>query len=128
MIREHRLRGLSIAVVLASFVTACSGGEEAAESPSNLPSDALQVTGTDQLAFDPEQLTADAGEITVALTAQSGVAHDFVIEEGDEVVTEAAAGQTSVGTVELEAGAYTFYCAVPGHRSAGMEGALEVTD
>lgn len=127
MIREHRLRGLSIAVVLAGFVTACSGGEEAAESPSNLPSDALQVTGTDQLAFDPEQLTVDAGEITVALTAQS-VAHDFVIEEGDEVVTEAAAGQTSVGTVELEPGTYTFFCAVPGHRSAGMEGTLEVTD
>lgn len=127
MDRTHRLRTLIVAVGLAGFVTACSGGEEAAESPSDVPSDALQVLGTDQLVFDPEQLTADAGEITVALTAEEGVAHDFVIEEGDEVVTEAAAGETSVGTVELEAGSYTFYCAVPGHRSAGMEGTLEVT-
>ncbi|MTV27602.1 hypothetical protein FTX61_19605 [Nitriliruptoraceae bacterium ZYF776] len=128
MERAHRSRGLGIVMVLAALITACSGGgEEAGESPSDLPSDALQVTGTDQLAFTPAQLTAGPGEITVELTSESGVAHDFVIEEGDVVVAEAAAGQTSVGTVELDTGTYTFYCAVPGHRSAGMEGTLEVT-
>jgi uncharacterized cupredoxin-like copper-binding protein len=34
-------------------------------------------------------------------------------------------GSTST-TLELEAGEYTFYCSVDGHRDAGMEGTLVV--
>ncbi len=36
-----------------------------------------------------------------------------------------AKGKTSV-SAELAPGTYTFYCTVPGHREAGMEGTLTV--
>ena len=35
-------------------------------------------------------------------------------------------GDTETLTLNLPAGTYTFYCNVPGHRAAGMEGTLTV--
>jgi len=42
------------------------------------------------------------------------------------------ATQTFIGgsrklTLALKPGTYTFYCSVPGHRQAGMEGTLRVS-
>jgi uncharacterized cupredoxin-like copper-binding protein len=64
-----------------------------------------------------------AGSATFELVNDGAILHDVTIEElDDEKVVEAEGGQSATGTVELEAGEYTFYCSVPGHRAAGMEG------
>lgn len=107
----------------------CGGGDEAggeAGGEAASAGDVIEVMGTDALAFEPEELTATAGEITIELTSGEGVLHTFVIDEGDQLVVEAAAGATATGTIELEPGEYIFYCDVPGHRQAGMEGTLTV--
>ena len=44
----------------------------------------------------------------------------------DEIGDIVANGGTSTVEVDLEAGEYSFYCSVPGHREGGMEGALTV--
>ena len=36
-------------------------------------------------------------------------------------------GGTKTFAVTLTAGTYTYYCSVPGHRQAGMQGTLTVT-
>lgn len=87
----------------------------------------LEVTGTDGLAFEPSQVTVAAGEVTVELTSQPAATHTFAIEElGDREVVHADAGEAARGTIELEPGTYTYYCSIPGHRQAGMEGRLAV--
>jgi plastocyanin len=92
----------------------------------------IEVMGEDSLSFDPDEFTVPAGqEVTVTLTS-GGVEHDFVVEDlgGEDVdVVHADANQTETGTFTAdEAGTYTVFCSVPGHREAGMEATLEVVD
>ena len=41
--------------------------------------------------------------------------------------TPVFAGGSKTLTLTLKPGKYTFYCTVPGHRQAGMEGTLNVS-
>jgi plastocyanin len=86
----------------------------------------LTVTAGD-LFFEPAALDAAPGTVTIELVNQGSAQHTFVIEEaGDTTVADAAAGETATGSIDLEAGTYTIYCDVPGHREGGMEGTLTV--
>lgn len=121
---RSRASVLALTGVLSLGLAACGGGGDA-PTAEDVEADVF-VTGTDSLKFEPDELEADAGEITIALTSGSLV-HDIVIEEaGDTEVVEARGG-TQVGSIELDAGTYTFYCSVAGHRTAGMEGTLTVS-
>jgi plastocyanin len=69
-----------------------------------------------------------AGTIPVELINEGAIEHNVVIEElNDELILEALGGESDSGTVELEPGDYTYYCSIPGHRAAGMEGTMTVT-
>ena len=123
----RRVRRLAAVGVLSLALSACgNGGQEPdAGAPSPAASDRLEVEAGD-LYFAPDTITAPAGEVEVSLVNVGTAPHDFVIEElGDEVVAHVEPGETASGTVSLEAGTYTFYCSIPGHRSQ-MEGTLTV--
>lgn len=81
------------------------------------------------LAFTEDSATAKAGKVEVHLTNESPVPHDVAIEDegGKEIgKTEVIAEGEDATTVNLKPGEYTFFCSVPGHREAGMEGTLTV--
>jgi plastocyanin len=82
------------------------------------------------LAFTTDQLDAKAGTVTIAFNNPQPVAHDVRIEDsggtdlgGTEVITDS---EESATVKNLKPGKYSFYCSVPGHREAGMEGTLTV--
>ena len=82
-----------------------------------------------QLAFVQKSLTATSGEDTFVLTNDASVPHNLEIEgNGVEAgpTDTISGGQTAQLKVDLKPGTYTFFCAVPGHREAGMEGTLTV--
>lgn len=85
----------------------------------------IEVTAR-SFEFDPGEITVAAGEdIAVVLTSED-LLHDFTIDELD-VHVAAEADETDEGGLRSEkAGRYTYYCAVSGHREAGMEGTLIV--
>jgi plastocyanin len=79
------------------------------------------------ISWEPADLSAAAGTVTIKLVNESSVPHAVEVEgngveEESETIT---AGETEL-TVDLEAGEYTFYCPVGQHRENGMEGTLRV--
>ena len=78
------------------------------------------------ISWEPGELTAAAGTVTVKLVNESTTPHAVEIEgagveEASETITES---ETEV-TAELEAGEYEFYCPVGSHRQS-MSGTLTV--
>lgn len=144
---------LALAAGLAVLALAGCGGDDSPEAATE-----LSVTGTDDLAFEPDDLAVPAGEVvTVSFTSEAAVEHDLVIEdvgmaasvgeeghgaddehaEEDEAamddddlhVAHVDAGESTTATFTVdEPGIYTVYCSVPGHRQAGMEATLTVVD
>jgi len=81
------------------------------------------------LAYTTTEATAKAGKVEVEFDNPQGLTHDVAIEDSNgEVVgkTELIDSGSDSTTVDLQPGAYTFFCTVPGHREAGMEGTLTV--
>ena len=110
---------------------------------------------TDQVRFHPPEIAVTAGErvrLIIESDAGNGV-HDVTVEdisvedvmaEGSDATATGGHGMDTTseydlhvavdggesGTLEftpMEAGVYEFFCAVTGHREAGMTGTLIVT-
>jgi plastocyanin len=84
-----------------------------------------------QLMFTKKSLSAKAGSVTINFTNNSPEQHNFTIQQGTSGPVVGATptfdNGTKTLTVKLKAGTYTFYCSVPGHRMAGMQGTLTVS-
>ncbi len=88
---------------------------------------ATWVAGT-ALAYEEAPTTLPAGDIVIALELTGGLPHNVTFEgvNGDDPVVEGTEAGTTTGEVALEAGDYTYYCSIVGHREAGMEGTVTV--
>jgi plastocyanin len=78
-----------------------------------------------QLAFLFKSATAAPGSFTIESPNKSTVVHDIVID-GKGQGKEVSGGGVSSFTANFTPGTYTYYCSIPGHRAAGMEGKLTV--
>jgi uncharacterized cupredoxin-like copper-binding protein len=80
------------------------------------------------LAYTFASAEAEAGAVKIRSKNDSSVDHNIAVQgQGvDEKGPVVKDGATSEVDVDLDAGEYTFYCSVPGHRQGGMEGKLTV--
>jgi plastocyanin len=81
------------------------------------------------LKYDTTGLRAKAGAVTITMTNMSPVEHNVTVASGSSVLgaTPTFSGGSKTLRLNLKPGTYTFYCSVPGHRQAGMEGTLTVS-
>lgn len=104
-----------------------AGGEDGqAGSGTTIEFEAAEDGG---LAYTEDEKTAQAGKATIEFTNAQPIPHDVAIEdaEGEQIAkTDVITNDTATATATLKAGEYTYYCTVPGHREAGMEGTLTV--
>jgi plastocyanin len=113
--------------LLATAVAPAGAGKPAVEKAGKL---SIEASPTGQLAYVTNKAIASAGAVTVEMPNTSGVSHNIAVQQGTSGAVLGASsfiskGTTSV-TVALKPGTYTFFCQVPGHRQAGMEGTLTV--
>ena len=125
--RTPLTRALCLAAVAALPLAACGGDDDGDDaSGGDAPAgDAIEVHALDSLQFDPDALEAPAGDVTFRLVNDGSLPHSFVIEDRESDL-KLSVGSSDEGSISLEAGEYTFYCDVPGHRGGGMEGTLTV--
>ena len=107
--------------LLATAVQAAGGGI-ATEKGGKL---VIPADPSGQLAFSASKAIGRPGPVTIEMSNKSGIPHDIAIDglgKGPVV-----SNGTSSFKATLQAGkTYTYYCTVPGHRAAGMQGTLTV--
>ena len=132
------LRALRLA---ALGLAACGGGDDdddpAAETTATHHRErrrrrhgqASRPTPTARSPTPQTEVSAPAGSDTIEFDNPASLGHDVVIEDssGNEVArTDVITGDHDHDHRGPEAGTYTFFCSVDGHREAGMEGTLTV--
>jgi plastocyanin len=144
---SKRLRSSSIALMTTIFILVVFGSgwlvlghsQEkgggaaplAAAGPAPAGKLAILAAPAGQLKFAPSELTAKTGVYSITLTDGAVGQHtlDFddpatlwagveVNNQGEKVTSRIFFGNP---------GDYTFFCAIPGHRAAGMQGVVHVT-
>ena len=108
---------------------ATSGGGKEESSGGSSSTVSFEADPGGELAYTTTKATAKAGQVTIDFKNPQALTHDVAIEDssGKEVgATELIASGDDSTTVDLKPGTYHFFCTVPGHREAGMEGVLTV--
>ena len=135
---------IAVAALAVLGLAACGGGDDdnettAAAQPTTTAAagggggggstvDISTPSGGD-LAFNQKDVSAKAGSVTIDFDNMQSLQHDVKVEDssGQELGgTDLVSSATATATVDLQPGSYTFFCSVPGHREAGMEGTLTV--
>jgi plastocyanin len=143
---SNRLRSGSIALITAGFIAVImaagainlgqSEEKEANEAATlkcdlGAPSTLEFVAGPNgALAFDPDDVGSSTGLVKISMTDASPAEHTLKFDNPDtkfaEIHVAGNGDQSECVAFFPEAGDYSFYCTIPGHRAAGMEGVVRV--
>jgi plastocyanin len=145
---EKAVVGISVTLALGSVGTAIfilKGEKEKPKAEAAAPSAAgaaapgsaakgpaqqlkLSADPTGNLKFNTNTLSAKAGTVRITLSNPAPLSHNVTLQtpQGVKGGPTVPQGGTSTVLATLKPGTYTYYCSVPGHRQAGMQGTLTV--
>jgi len=140
---------LSVALAALLVAAGCGGSSSGSSSSSSTPASpatssstsssggttakgetlSLEANSEGQLKYNKTSLTAKAGNVSIDFTNMASLSHNVTVESSSGTVVGAIPsfqGGTRTLSLNLKPGTYKFFCSVPGHRMAGMEGTLTV--
>jgi plastocyanin len=108
-----------------------SSSAPAAGTESSVPASTLSLAAASsgQLEYNTKSLSAKAGKVVIDFTNAAPLGHNVTVESSSGQTlgaTPTFQGGSKTLALSLKAGTYKFFCSVPGHRQAGMEGTLTV--
>jgi plastocyanin len=124
-------RARLVLAVAALAIVGC-GEDDDAEANGSTPAPEADLTvEAHDIDFDSDEYRLAPGEQRVAYLQEGDTRHTLVVETADGAAVdgfelEVDDSSSDVGTIDLEAGRYTLYCDVAGHREAGMQADLVV--
>ena len=124
--------GVTFLLVLGAVSMAVvTAGEETTEGEANAAVSGefdLAADPSGAIAYDKSEGNVEAGTVTIKLTNESSIEHNVAVAQGSRQlgVSDTIKGSETELKLDLKASEYEFYCTIPGHRQAGMEGTLAV--
>jgi uncharacterized cupredoxin-like copper-binding protein len=117
-----------LAVTLACRAGVSQGDDSRTDAIGSSDDGTINVLVND-FSFSVSASQATAGPVTFVIENKGSMPHDFAIEgNGIEQKTSIVeAGESATLTVDLEPGAYSYICTIPGHNLLGMRGTFTVT-
>lgn len=126
----------TIVLVAATMTSAVATGGEAEPKAAQLPAApaptgrtfAVAANPSGALQFDKTRAAVQSGRVSVDFTNASSIAHNVTIAQGTKTLGATNTITSSKATISLDLapGDYVYFCSVPGHRQAGMQGTLTV--
>ena len=130
---------LTVLVLAALGLAACGGDDDESTTSAEATGEtsttvqgasvSLSANPDGELAYEESTLDAPAGPVAIEFDNPASIGHDVVVEDssGAEIArTDVITDDSATAAGDFKAGDYTYFCSVPGHREAGMEGTLTV--
>ncbi len=112
---------IAASLIAAAGMVACGGGDDRDDAGAAGGGATPTLAMVDD-AFEPASFGADTGaEVEVA--NEGDKLHNITVE-GSDIDEDVDPGASTTVSLDLDPGSYTMFCEY--HRSAGMEGTLEV--
>ncbi|HET9728647.1 MAG TPA: plastocyanin/azurin family copper-binding protein [Acidimicrobiia bacterium] len=121
----NRLARLVAITALCVALAACGGGGGGSGTTKTAVNGAITVNAAD-IHFDVNTIKASPGPLTVTLHNNGALDHNFEIDGQNFELKTSSSKRDATGTVNLQAGTYTFKCTVGSHAAQGMKGKIIV--
>lgn len=125
--RPSRAASALLGLVAVLGLAGCMGGDDgSAYRPPQGPAEATAKVEAGNTFFEPKTVRLPAGIDRIEMVGTGGV-HTLVIEGVKDLKLRVDGDETDATKVRLDPGRYTYFCDLPGHRDAGMEGTIRVS-